>query len=46
MSRQKLIQSFGVTTWLMQAQAEGLSHEQILCEIDKKQLFGQIILMK
>lgn len=32
MSRQKLIQSFGVTTWLMQAQADGLSHEEMLLQ--------------
>ena len=32
MAAQKLIQSFGITTWLIQAQAEGLSHEQMLLQ--------------
>ncbi|MCP4417972.1 MAG: DinB family protein [Chloroflexi bacterium] len=32
MATKKLIQSFGITTWLIQAQAEGLSHEQMLLQ--------------
>ena len=31
-TKQSLIESFGITTWLMQAQAEGLSHEQMLLQ--------------